>query len=79
MVRAMPASPPLLYTGGGRRKYLTAQERERFVDAAASRAPEIETLCLMLVWTGCRISVALIVSMADLDVDGGMVAVHGLK
>ncbi|WP_339159328.1 tyrosine-type recombinase/integrase [Methylobacterium bullatum] len=79
MARAMPITPPSLYTGGGRRKYLTAQERERFVAAAASSAPEIETLCLMLVWTGCRISEALTLSMADLDVEGGMVSVHCLK
>lgn len=79
MVRAMPSAPPSLYTGGGRRKYLTAQERERFVAEAGSSAPEVETLCLMLVWTGCRISEALTLTMADLDVEGGVVSVHCLK
>lgn len=68
-----------LYTAAGRRKYLTAVERVRFIAAAAECPPTIETLCLALAWTGCRITEALNLTRADLHVDAGMVAVHSLK
>ena len=79
MARRVPAISLSLYTGAGRRKYLTAGERERFVAAAASSQPKIETLCLMLAWTGCRITEALNLTHGDLDVEGGMVSVRSLK
>lgn len=79
MARTVPASSLSLYTDNGRRKYLTAQERERFVAALASCPPEVGTLCLMLAWTGCRITEALNLTHADLDIEGGMVSIHSLK
>ena len=79
MARTASASSLSLYTGTGRRKYLTAHERQRFLAALASCPPEFETLCLMLALTGCRITEALNLTFADLDVDGGMVSVHSLK
>jgi integrase/recombinase XerD len=52
-----------LYTAAGQRKYLTAAERGRFVNAAlSSRRAELRALCLMLVYTGCRISEALAIT-----------------
>ena len=43
-----------LHTRDGRRKYLTAEERARFI-AAAARHPrrEIGTPCLLLIHSGC--------------------------
>jgi integrase len=79
MSRTVQASTLSLYTGGGRRKYLTASERERFVAAVAACSAEIGTLCLMLAWTGCRITEALNLTHADLDIEGGMVSVRSLK
>jgi len=79
MAKPGPAPSLSLYTGSGRRKYLTAQERERFVAAVASCSPEVGTLCLMLAWTGCRITEALNLTHADLDVEDGMVSVRSLK
>ncbi|KQQ13632.1 integrase [Methylobacterium sp. Leaf123] len=79
MARTVPASSLSLYTGSGRRKYLTAHERERFVAAVASHPPEVATFCLMLAWTGCRITEALNLTHADLDIEGGMVSVRSLK
>lgn len=78
---ARTASVPILslHTSGGRRKYLTAAERARFMASAAARPPAIETFCLTLAWTGCRITEALNLTPADLDTDAGTVAVHSLK
>lgn len=76
--QASPAAASL-YTPTGQRKYLTPGERTRFVAAAANFPPTIETLCLTLVWTGCRISEALDLTRADLDAEDGIVAVRCLK
>ena len=49
-----------LFTIEGKRKYLTAEEQGRFIDAAnAHERAEVRTLCLTLAYTGCRISEAL--------------------
>ncbi|MGU3420825.1 tyrosine-type recombinase/integrase [Methylobacterium sp. D54C] len=79
MVRKMPVRVFSLHTLGGRRKYVNHGERARFIAAAATRPPQIETLCLMLAWTGCRISEALGTTYGDLDPDCGLVSVRCLK
>lgn len=56
-----------LFDGHGRRKYLNAMERERFVRAAAQFCPRTYALCLLLNVTGCRISEALAVCPVHLD------------
>ena len=74
------SAPPLsLHTVRGRRKYLTPHERLRFLGAAAVSPPEITTLCLVLAWTGCRITEALQLTHADLDRDGAIISIHSLK
>lgn len=75
-----PASPGMsLHTAQGRRKYLTPDERARFIATASRQPPETLTLCLILAWTGCRISEALALTHADLDRAGGIVSLHCLK
>ena len=68
-----------LHTAQGRRKYLTPDERARFIAVASRQPPEILTLCLVLAWTGCRVSEALALTHADLDRAGGIVSLHSLK
>lgn len=74
-----PAASFSLYSGRGRRKYLTGNERRRFLLAAGMCGPEISTLCLMLAWTGCRITEALRLTYGDVDGDAGIVSVRCLK
>jgi len=58
---------PSLHTVAGQRKYLTGDERARFL-AAAARAPrETRALCLVLAWSGCRISELLELSAERVD------------
>lgn len=69
-----------LFTQAGDRKYLTPDERRRFLDAAAGDPrPEVHTLCWLLAHTGCRISEALGLMAASFDVTSGFVAIRCLK
>jgi len=43
----------------GQRKYLNAAERKAFKSAAERKHREVRTFCLVLYYTGCRISEAL--------------------
>lgn len=69
-----------LYDHAGRRKYLTAAERERFLDAAAAcRDPKVYTLCLFLAHTGCRISEALGIKPAHIQRESAVISIISLK
>ena len=48
-----------LYDAHGRRLYLSAAERDAFLDAATHADRPLRTLCSVLYYTGCRISEAL--------------------
>ena len=69
-----------LFTAAGDRKYLTPDERRRFLETAAGNPrPEVWTLCWLLAHTGCRISEALSLSAASFDTTTGFVAIRCLK
>lgn len=74
------AQAPSLYGRNGQRKYLTSQERARFI-AAAQHWPrkDVAALCLMLAYSGCRISEALAMTPYSLNSDDGTIAIHSLK
>lgn len=74
-----PSDPTSLFDAGGRRKYLNADERERFVAAAATFTVRIEALCLLLHFTGCRISEALAVRPQHLEPGADTVILQTLK
>lgn len=73
------SQPPCLFDFSGRRKYLNAAERERFLDATAKAAPQIEALCLLLHYTGCRVSEALGMRGGHVDLEAGSAALQTLK
>jgi integrase/recombinase XerD len=69
-----------LYSRTGQRKYLTRDERLRFIAASdAHERQDIRTLCLTLAYTGCRISEALILTGAMISADEGFIAIQCLK
>jgi integrase len=68
-----------LHTAGGARKYLNVAERQRFAAAAETLAPEPRLFCLLLMWSGCRISEGLAITPAAIDRDAGTVAFITLK
>lgn len=79
----MEHSPPVtltLYGQDGRRKYLTPRERLAFIAAAQAQSrPQVETLCLVIAFTGCRISEALALRRSCIECDEAFVAIRSLK
>ena len=62
------------------RKYLTASERQRFVEVAETDPnPGIQTFSLTLAYTGCRISEALVLRHCDVDLDNMALRFKTLK
>jgi integrase/recombinase XerD len=69
-----------LYTPAGQRKYLTQNERARFIAAAKScPRPELRSLCLTFAYTGCRISEALALRCGSVEIESGFIAFRTLK
>ena len=57
----------------GRRKYLSTEELERFLNAANRLAPGPRALCHVLAYTGCRVSEASALTIHQLDTAGRLV------
>jgi integrase/recombinase XerD len=68
-----------LYDVNGCRKYLTGNEWERFLRAAAQTEPRVRALCRVLAYTGCRISEGLGLTRMRLDAATGCVVLQTLK
>ena len=71
---AEPARPPApashatgmqLHTAEGARKYLTTAEREGFLAMAGRADRAIQTLCMTLAYSGCRLSEALALTSTE--------------
>jgi hypothetical protein len=57
-VEFRPQSQWQVFDDSGRRKYLNANERSRFLAAAIDARADIRALCFVLAFTGCRVSEA---------------------
>jgi integrase/recombinase XerD len=74
-----PPGAMTLHTAAGARKYLNVAERQRFAAATATLPPEPRAFCLLLMWSGCRISEGLAVTPLAFDREAGTVAFITLK
>ncbi len=63
----------------GGRKYLTGAEHARFLLAADQAPRDVRAFCHTLAWTGCRVSEALALTGAQVDVAGGTITFETLK
>lgn len=64
----------------GNRKYLTATERKKFEQAALELEDnQVRTFCLMLLYSGCRISEALNLFVKSIDYSAGAATFETLK
>lgn len=63
----------------GQRKYLTGAERRRFRATAETLEPPRKTFCLMLLYTGARISEVLELSPERIDFGDKAVVIRTLK
>ncbi|MCP3476684.1 site-specific integrase [Bradyrhizobium sp. CCGUVB1N3] len=68
-----------LFGPGGSRKYLNVFELRRFVAAALRAPPKIRLFCLLLRWTGARISEVLALVPRSIDYEAGVVSIVTLK
>ena len=68
-----------LFDQEGQRKYLTARERKAFLAAAEHASREVRTLCMVLTFTGCRLSEALALTADRVDLDARTVTFETLK
>ena len=71
--------PFSLHGRNGKRKYLNLAERELFMEATLTLPVERKAFCLILAYTGCRISEALSLDSENLDVPEGMLIFETLK
>jgi integrase/recombinase XerD len=63
----------------GNRKYLNEAELQRFIDAARSAPAKARLFCLMLGYSGARISEALALTRAAIDIESGVASLQTLK
>jgi integrase/recombinase XerD len=63
----------------GRRKYLNAGERDRFLIAADRLSLRNRAFCRVLVFTGCRISEALALTVNSFDTEALTMTIKTLK
>ncbi len=69
-----------LFTIDGKRKYLTSEEQDRFIaQAGEHERGEVRTLCLVLAYTGCRISEALALTADKIDLSSKTIIFRTLK
>jgi len=68
-----------LYDLQGQRKYVTPAERKAFLQAAEGATEEVRTFCGTLVYSGCRISEALALTAARVDIGDGVLVIESLK
>lgn len=68
-----------LHGRSGGRKYLNAAERRRFQEAALTMPAETRLLCLVLMWSGCRVSEALAITPLAIDLEAGTLSLETLK
>ena len=82
-IRKAPISTPStgvrLYTADGSRKYVTAGERDAFLNEAERADRQARTLCMTLAYAGCRLSEALALTVDRVDLAAGVLVFATLK
>lgn len=68
-----------LFDPHGRRLYVTADERDAFLEEAAKAPRNVRSLCLTLHYTGCRVSEALALTLRRVDLSGNVIVFETLK
>jgi integrase/recombinase XerD len=63
----------------GSRKYLTAEERAAFLDAAARFPREVQSFCHVLTYSGCRLAEALALTADRADLKANSLTFETLK
>jgi integrase len=78
-MREQPFDGLSLFGPYGNRKYLNAAERRRFIESAQRSAPKVRQFCLILGYSGGRISEVLALTPASIDIESGVASIETLK
>jgi hypothetical protein len=78
-MREQPYNDLSLFDQSGCRKYLNAAERLRFIKKAECAVPDVRLFCLVLGWSGVRISEVLALTPATIDLEIGVANFRTLK
>ena len=68
-----------LFDTSGQRKYLNAAERKAFRQVVEKQPRQVRTFCLVLYYTGCRISEALALTPERIDLEECTLTFESLK
>ncbi|WP_426422581.1 tyrosine-type recombinase/integrase [Bradyrhizobium genosp. A] len=68
-----------LFGPSGNRKYLNAAERRRFFESAEGLPPAARLFCLVLAFSGGRVSEVLALTPAAIDIESGVAGIQTLK
>lgn len=68
-----------LYDNQGRRLYLSAFEREKFLEVLEMSSRDTRTFCTVMAYTGCRVSEALALTPARVDYSDKTIIFETLK
>ena len=68
-----------LYSTRNERLYLNRSERQMYKKVTLKQSHQHKLLCLVLFYTGCRISEALNLNWTDIQWDEGIIAIRSLK
>jgi len=68
-----------LFDAKGQRLYLSESEHADFLEAARNADRFVRTFCLVLAYTGCRISEGLALTPESIDFAGGSIVFETLK
>ncbi|RSV32961.1 hypothetical protein CA233_22215 [Sphingomonas sp. ABOLD] len=69
----------MIFTNCGKRKYLNGNELAMFADKARNLALDVQSFCLTIAYTGCRISEALALTPENIDFEAQALIVKCLK
>ena len=69
----------LIYDHDGNRKYLTIGERRAFLRAAGQASVDVRAFCIVLAYTGARLSEALALTPSRIDLSAQIVVIESLK
>ncbi len=78
-MRAQPYNGPNLFGRSGSRKYFNTCERRRFIESAQQLPTKPRLFCLMLTWSGARISEVLAIAPVAIDIESGVANIETLK
>ncbi|NBT60002.1 site-specific integrase [bacterium] len=68
-----------LFDANGQRLYITASERNAFLEATSRADRQIRTFCMVMAYTGCRISEALALTGKSIDFGQKAIVFETLK